>query len=627
MEIHYGANGVRFAALDDYQTRREATRNDGGICLPLLVGLGGSFAALLNISTSMPDDSLRSILEISCLFTVVTSIFGALVAFRIVAEEEELLPSKGNKTAAAKHITGLGAALALGLVLFIISAAVLGQLLYPRFEIPEGFGLGMMLFLGGGFLFLTLTPRIGDLFGTGEVMTKLRFLTAWLQPVGRVLSIADSWLVHMVAPAVGATLLSWPGRYGCLMANVAIGTLFSWFSPAPLGFLGAIWAMLSVVSVARRWAWTEIERQRLHEQPSLPRSQLKVSIDQDLRDEAIWGLLMLMVVLPIAMRQFYLSAMEADAFQFDGRVQNDPIAWMGFFGIELVKALPFVDWADIYGASGKARIHVNSAIAMHAVFTARVVIDVLFLGTILQAISISVGLSRHKRDFLDGIVDALDERIERSEFIKLARLRKGVWSYRAEIAKFKGYNQKRLVRLKLTTKHHPRLTAAVARVCELANLKIEPPAEQLMGIANDRNPKRAALESAFQLVIDEKDFNLDHLQATRRFLNWKRSLEDVRQGVAQLLITKVTPTRDRDLALMEMIQGEDSDSLLAIRVMAVGALVRNARQNPEVVPILQTVAFKDRADAVRKRASAGLVSLGIQPVPPSPMSSATKTAS
>ena len=39
------------------------------------------------------------------------------------------------------------------------------------------------------------------------------------------------------------------------------------------------------------------------------------------------------------------------------------------------RALPFVDWADIYGASGQARIHVNSAIAMHAVFTARVVID------------------------------------------------------------------------------------------------------------------------------------------------------------------------------------------------------------------------------------------------------------
>ena len=116
-----------------------------------------------------------------------------------------------------------------------------------------------------------------------------------------------------------------------------------------------------------------------------------------------------------------------------------------------------------------------------------------------------------------------------------------------------------------------------------------------------------------------KDFNLDRLEATRRFLNWKRSLENIRQGVAQLLITKVAPTRDRDLALMEIIHGEDMDSLLAIRVMAVGALVRNARQNPDVIPILQIVAFKDRADAVRKRAMAGLVSLGIYPDPPTSM--------
>lgn len=108
MGIHYGANGVRFAGLDDYQTRREAARNDGAICLPLLLGLGGSFAALAVISTSMPDDSVRAILEISCLFSVVSSLIGALTAFRIVAEEEELLPSKGNKTLPAQHITGLG---------------------------------------------------------------------------------------------------------------------------------------------------------------------------------------------------------------------------------------------------------------------------------------------------------------------------------------------------------------------------------------------------------------------------------------------------------------------------------------------------------------------------------------
>ena len=610
-DVRYGANGVRLNELDDYQTQRETARNDATVCVPLLLGLSGSFALLTYLRTSLPEDSFRTILEFSAVVIGLTSIAAALASFRLIAQEDHLLPGQGSEAQPAEHITGLGAALALGLLMFIGGAAVLGQLLYPNFSIPEVFGIGAMLVLGGGFLFLTLMPRIGALIGSGDLMSRLRFLTAWLLPLGRILSVLDSWLVHLLAPAVGTMFSGWLARYGCFVANIFVGCLFAWFCPAPFGILGAIWAILVVVSVARRWAWSEDERQRLHETPDLPRSRLRVSIEQDLRDEAICGLLLLMVVLPITMRQFYLSAMEPDAFRFDGGVQDDPIAWMGFFGIELVKALPFVDWSDIYGAEGAARIHVNSSVAMHSVFTARVLIDVLFLSALLQAVSISVGLARHKREFLRGAVTSLDERIEQSEFLRLVYRNKGSWAFRSEIENFKHYDQRKLRRLKLIARKKPRLAAVVGRVCQLANLQFDPPAEQLMGEANARRPKRADLEAALSQVESDHDYDLEHLAAARKFLNWKRSIEDVRQRIVQLLISKVPASRERDSVLMDMLQGQDADSLLAIRVMAIDALGRNARQNPEVISILQSVAANDRATAVKKRAKAVLSKLGV----------------
>lgn len=610
-DVRYGANGVRLNELDDYQTQRETARNDATACVPLLLGLSGSFALLWYLRTCLPDVSFRTILELSALVIGLTSVGAALAFFRLIAQEDHLLPGRGSEAQPAEHITGLGAALALGLLAFIGGAALLGQLLYPNFSIPEVFGLGVMVVLGGGFLFLTLMPHVGALIGSGDLMSRLRFVTAWLLPVGRLLSVLDSWLVHLIAPAVGTMFGSWLARYACFAANIFIGCIFAWYCPAPFGIIGAIWAILVVVSVARRWAWTEGERQRLHVSPDLPRSRLRVSIDQDLRDEAICGLLLLMVVLPITMRQFYLSAMEPDAFQFDGNVQDDPIAWMGFFGIELVKALPFIDWADIYGAQGAARIHVNSSVAMHSVFTARVLIDVLFLSALLQAVSISVGLARHKREFLRGAVSALDERIEQSEFLRLVYRHKGGWAFRPEIQDFKHYDQRRLRRLKLIARTKPRLAAVVGKVCELANLQFDPPAEQLMGEASARRPKRAALEAALSLVESDRDYDLEHLAAARRFLNWKRSIEDIRQRVAQLLISNVPPSRERDSILMEMLCGQEADSLLAIRIMVIDPLGRNARQNPEVISILQSVATDDRATAVKKRAKAVLSKLGV----------------
>src|SRR5690606_8708654 len=136
------------------------------------------------------------------------------------------------------------------------------------------------------------------------------------------------------------------------------------------------------------------------------------------------------------MRQFYLATQSNVVFLTSG-AEDDPSAWLGFFGVELLKALPFIDWAEVYGAEGLTRIEANSPLALHAVFAARVLIDLVFIGALVQAISISVSLSRQKRQFLlNQGVHVLDPRIEKFEIAKLAKLRHGQWEYSEEISQF-----------------------------------------------------------------------------------------------------------------------------------------------------------------------------------------------
>ena len=326
------------------------------------------------------------------------------------------------------------------------------------------------------------------------------------------MSIVDSWLVYSVAPAVGCTLKNTFARYIVFTLHLAAATAFAWYCGPPFGLLGTSWAVLAAIAVARRWAWTETEREKLMRDPTLRQSELRVGTDQDLRDEALWGLILLVVVMPVGMRQFYMATGVPDTFLLSGSIRDDPFAWLGLFGVELLKALPFVDWADIYGAHGNTRISANSPLALHAIFAARVLIDLVFIGALIQAISISVALSRHKRQFLmNQDVHVLDDRIEKAEIARLARRKNGKWEYRTEIEQFTHYDSQRLSRLRLSARKDTRLHGALLRLFELKNLRFDPPGEQLVDIAKDAKPDRKALEAALKLVEEEAHYDLDYL--------------------------------------------------------------------------------------------------------------------
>ena len=616
MEHHsFAENGIEVSGLDDYQTEELTKSKDLQVCLVSLLGMAGSLACFIFLSHSPRFEAAASLYEALLIATFCCFLFCGLVGFRIEAASEGKLPSPGHPVPPPDHITGLGAAVALLLVLFIGGAAYLGQVNYPEFVIPEWAGQFAILGLCTGFMLLVFATRISDLGPFYNLMNTMRVVTGPMDPAGKLLSRIDSWLVYIVAPLAGASLKSDVARYAVLIGQIGSACAFSWYAPAPFGLIGTLWALTIAISVYRRWAWIEEDRSTKHQQPDLEQSQLKVGTTQDLRDEALFSLLFLMLILPLGMRQFHLSFPTLEVFTVRGEGTEDFRAWTSFFGVELLKALPFLDWADIYDAHGNTRVEINGPAAMHVVFGARIILDLVFLAALVQAISISVSLAKHKKQFLErkNGIDFLDERIEQAEIMKLAVKRSGELEFRSELEKFVHYNPKHLGRLHRYARTHnrPRLGAAVTEIIRRANLTISPPGEQLVDVASERKPSSSDLRAAIRLVIDEKDYDLGYLQSARLALRQKGGLETERTQIAQLIRKHVKPSAEREQVFAEMLAGDDQDTLAPVRLIAVEALIRNYRQFHQGLDALKEAALHDRSKAVKRRASGFLKSIGV----------------
>ncbi|MDX2251985.1 MAG: hypothetical protein NW202_06850 [Nitrospira sp.] len=614
METHsFTENGVDISNLDDYQTEELTKSKAFEVCLVSLLGMVSSLACFVWLDNSPQFNGAAPLYTGLLIAVFILFLVCGLIGFKLEAESDHKLPSPDYPIPPPDHITGLGAAVSILLVLFIGGAAYLGQVNYPDFIIPESAGQLAILALCIGFLLLVFATRISDLGPFYSLMNAIRVAAGPLDPVGRFLGRLDSWLVYIVAPLAGVGLKGFLARYMVLIGQIGSACAFSWFAPAPFGLIGTVWALVIAISVSRRWAWIEGDRSTKHQQPDLEQSQLKVGTTQDLRDEAIFSLLFLMLVLPLGMRQFHLSFPALPMFVVRENGAEDFLAWTSFFGVELLKALPFLDWADIYDAHGFTRVQVDGPAGMHVVFAARIVLDLVFLTALLQAVSISVSLAKHKREFLDrkSGVDFLDERIEQAEISKLAVLQGDTWTFRPELDKFVHYSPKHLGRLNrfVRTHHRPRLEAAVKEIIRRANLQFSPAGEQLVDVAREKKPLAADLRAAIKLLVDEKEFDLGYLRTARLVLRQKGGLETERTQIAQLIRNHIKPSREREQVFAEMLAGPEQDTLASVRLIAVEALTRNYRQFLQGLDALKDAALHDRSNGVKRRAESFLNSI------------------
>ena len=368
--------------------------------------------------------------------------FGALIAaflplflgFRTLANKVYGADYKPNHISRQSVYCGL---LIVGLIVCLAWAAS------SKF-IPESdpfFGayiLGLVLVLFLGFVsvphvqaFLQRPSRIGSPSVLSDASR-----AGFVPPDPAVLvSAFDSFLVRSVAPLSGAVQHNRNG-FPLLPHALLIGvfvplTAMGFALPAPYGLAPILFATLLAVGLGRRWSWVEADRETAMRIHKLKDENIRIGFLNDLRDEALLGYAFLFVLIPLALRQIQLWVAPFAPVAADLEAHGSLIAWAQFFGTELAKGVPIVDWADIYGLKSTAPFKANNPLSQHLVFASRLLVDIVIIAALLQAWGIVRRNSDQLTLFKDGQLDLLDPFEER------ARFRRGVILGKSGAVEFK----------------------------------------------------------------------------------------------------------------------------------------------------------------------------------------------
>lgn len=534
----------------------------------------------------------------------------ALIANWAQARRDKRLPvAKTDKH--PNHISGVSAG---GLVLFVFAIVALGiwaaeQGLTAAIDTVAG---SIVIFgLAGAFLFLALAP----FFPPSPVARAAgKIFRAVLAPFGWVASWIDSLLVFPLAGTLGATQSKLGRRYLLLLGHIAPCALLGWYLPPPYGLVALIFALIGAIAIARRWAWIEEDRENAMLNRKFDGSHLRVGFNQDLRDETLVAFMTLLFLVPLALRQLYFM-LGPDTFELASpAVANDPLAWFTFFGTELAKALPFVDWAETYHVEGNASIRLareGVTAGNHVIFASRILVDLVLLAAFLQAISITQRTKKLRDMFyVDQTIDQLDPFIEPAAFRKMIRHgAEGFELIDAEAAAFPRYNEDRLERLKQRG-DKDELGFVAARLLE--RYAKGGPEDQLLEQAKRPRPSREKCDEFIDQLRDAAAVRVGPLKAAHFNLNSKADFWFVRQQIAELIARQADDPAALN-ALSEILIGPGpnvADNRQEVRYAALLGLYKPALNRNAIATASIARAQSDNAARVREEAERILKEIG-----------------
>lgn len=159
-------------------------------------------------------------------------------------------------------------------------------------------------------------------------------------------------------------------------------------------------------------------------------SAFRIGFAEDLRDEALIALvvtLLFLIPLGLDLTQQITAGEDNPAFQVDcgsllaGTFPTRYWTWLGYFGAELAKTVPFVDWSEVFNVQNGSPIKPRSTLGSILTFTLRATLDIVFLATILQAIQIAYRTREQRSAFWSGRLPILDPFSEQPLLLKHAR--------------------------------------------------------------------------------------------------------------------------------------------------------------------------------------------------------------
>jgi len=533
--------------------------------------------------------------------------FGIAAAFGVVAAWikavlDQRLPATPLGAPKHTHIGGWSVLLivaAIGSIILLAGWAASGD--EEERAINANWGVFVVFSLATLFILVALAPSWNlqnHIGGLGRMTQPL------IRPLGRVLSMIDSVLVFTIAGSAGATQRGWGLRYFILFGLLAPCAVLGYALPAPWGFIPIGWGFLIAVAMSRRWAWVEDDRELAMLNGRFTGSHLRIGFDQDLRDEALLSFMSMFFLAPLALRQ---AQDWIPMFDMGGIDEDNLMAWIAFYGSELAKAVPFVDWAEIYNVHGDAGITIGQeATAKHVVFATRVIVDLVFLAALLQALSISARNAKQRDLFNAGTLHRLDPFIERKEFRKLVRRNaEDEWEADAEaIARFPSYDPIRLGELSYPDQPKWLRTVANALRKEQGGATSEEFHDELLRRAMTPKRDRDAIIEVVQAIRaagpEREVYDLDQ---ARQALNGVPRMVEARTQVMRL-IADAGAGAERTKALLDAIlPGPQRDSLGPVRVAAILGLQREAAANePGVVAAIKLAA--EASDSVNREKQA-----------------------
>lgn len=510
-----------------------------------------------------------------------------------------------------EHVSGWGALLLLAVVALIaVIVTWAANSTDANRRIHAEWGTWVVVGLSVAFIAVAASPLLPRLLRRTGLDTNLaplaRIANKPIEWIGGGLSSVDGVLVFAVANGVGTSRSNIFVRYFVLLSVIATCATLGYSWDAPWAFIPIAWGFIVAFSVSRRWSWIEQDRELAMLNPTLSRAYIRVGFAQNLRDEALVVFLSMFLLVPLALRQaqLYLDEQHIKLFTIPNASDvNDLWMWVSFYGTELAKAVPFVDWAEVYHVEGDAPIEARTDYALHAIFLTRVLIDLVFLAALLQAISAGARDAQQRDLFYrKGAIKRLDPFAEPEALRSLVRRNSaGEWESVGErFDDFPKYDEDRLVELSASSE------SRIARAADLLLKRDDitaDPHHNLSARAAEKEISVAEVQSLLDAIENAGPRrNAYQLALARRRLQYRKGFHDVRKRLVRLLAQSDRSVERTELLIEAMI-GEHRESYQGGRSVALDALAPDIGINMRIKNAVRQVRDHDGAKALRDRAA------------------------
>ncbi len=297
-------------------------------------------------------------------------------------------------------------------------------------EIPQFFAGSTVVLVFASLLIAATLPTVIPRIATGLehvrarsglsgllARSALRITGVFWNFASWVLSAVDYLLVHWVARLAGATHHNFYRRYAHLLAIFVPSAGAAWLLPIDRSLSSIVALSLSclpmvlVLAIVRRWSWIEEDRREYQLFQEHEAKTWRIGFGEDLTDEALVALASLMIFIPLALSRAHDLAQDA----FCVPATSGFVDWGLFFGGELAKAIPFVDWAEVFKVENASDIAPASAFGAQLVFGLRAALDLVLLAALLEVFGIlgrvfSQAEAFYGKPQLAQVLDPFDER-------------------------------------------------------------------------------------------------------------------------------------------------------------------------------------------------------------------------